>query len=131
MHFILFYAEISRTDNTLLYWIPIRRIEFTDRGVKKKASQRNIATCMYFQNKFRLKLFLNRVQRTEKYALTLPLEYAFFMREHTITDLDSTGYWFDRRTLKDRMHKNYGILFVVVVRLQLKLSFCHNLRVFE
>lgn len=86
---------------------------------------------MYFQNKFRLKVFLNRVQRTEKYALTLPLEYAFFMREHTITDLDSTGYWFDRRTLKDRMHENYGILFVVVVRLQLKLSFCHNLRVFE
>lgn len=35
MHFILFYAEISRADNTLLYWIPIRRIEFTDRGVKK------------------------------------------------------------------------------------------------
>lgn len=33
---ILFYAEISRTDNTLLYWIPIWRIEFTDRGVKKK-----------------------------------------------------------------------------------------------
>lgn len=86
---------------------------------------------MYFQNKFRLKVFLNRAQRTEKYALTLPLEYAFFMREHTITDLDSTGYWFDRRTLKDRMHENYGILFVVVVRLQLKLSFCHNLRVFE
>lgn len=86
---------------------------------------------MYFQNKFRLKVFLNRVQRTEKYALTLPLEYAFSMREHAITDLDSTGYWFDRRTLKDRMHKNYGILFVVVVRLQLKLSFCHNLRVFE
>lgn len=33
---ILFYAEISRTDNTSMYWIPIRRIEFTDRGVKKK-----------------------------------------------------------------------------------------------
>lgn len=45
---------------------------------------------MYFQYKFRLKVFLNRVQKTEKYALTLPLEYAFSMREHTITDLDSS-----------------------------------------
>lgn len=35
MHFILFYAEISRADNTSMYWIPIRRIEFINRGVKK------------------------------------------------------------------------------------------------
>lgn len=41
MHFILFYAEFSRTDNTLLYWIPIRRIEFTDRGVKKQLPEKN------------------------------------------------------------------------------------------
>lgn len=41
MHFILFYAEISRTDNTLLYWIPIRRIEFINRGVKKQLPEKN------------------------------------------------------------------------------------------
>lgn len=41
MHFILFYAEISRTDNTLLYCIPIRRIEFINRGVKKQLPEKN------------------------------------------------------------------------------------------
>lgn len=40
MHFILFHAEISRTDNTSMYWILIRRIEFTDRGVKKQLPEK-------------------------------------------------------------------------------------------
>lgn len=44
-------------------------------------------------------------------------EYVFFMREYIIIDFDLIGYWFDRRILKDRMYENYGIFFVVVVRL--------------
>lgn len=87
-HFML--SEISWIDNTLQHWIPIRRIEFTDHYVKKEVPEK-IAT--FFQNKFFLKPFVNRVQRTEFWKEIHAHVFSdvtprkrLFMKEHTVTD---------------------------------------------